>query len=56
VNRWKKGNMILRWAASAFLSTEKKFRRIIGYKDLWTLEAILGRSTVTPIDKSKKLA
>ena len=25
----------------------------MGYKDLWTLEAILGRSTVTRIDKKK---
>ena len=56
VSRWKNGNMVLRWAASAFLSAEKNFRRIMGYKDLWTLEAILGRSIVTRIDKYKNLA
>jgi hypothetical protein len=39
-----------------FLSAEKNFRRIMGYKDLWTLERILGRSTVTRIDKNKKMA
>jgi hypothetical protein len=27
--------------ASAFLRTEKHFRRIMGYRGLWTLEAIL---------------
>ena len=34
VSRWKNGNIVIRWAASAFLSAEKKFRRIMGYKDL----------------------
>jgi len=42
VSRGKNGKMVLRWAASAFLSAKKNFRRIMGYKDLWTLEAILG--------------
>jgi len=41
VNRWKGGKMVLRWAASAFLATEKNFRKIQGYKDLWMLKAIL---------------
>ena len=27
--------------AAAFLATEKSFRRIMGYKDLWALKAIL---------------
>ena len=56
VSRWRDGKMVLRWAASAFLSAEKNFRRIMGYKDLWILEAVLGRSTVTRIDKNKKVA
>ena len=51
VSRLKNVNMVLRWAVSAFLSAEKNFRKIMGYKDLWTLEAILGRLTVTGIDK-----
>jgi putative transposase len=34
VSRWKNGNIVLRWADSAFLSAEKKSRRIMGYKDL----------------------
>ena len=48
--------MVLRWAALAFLAAEKNFRRIMGYKDLWLLEAALGRSKVTRIDKKKKVA
>jgi hypothetical protein len=35
--------MVQRWAAASFLATEKNFRRIMGWKDLWQLEAILGR-------------
>ncbi len=42
VTRWKNGQMVLRWVAAAFLETEKSFRRIQGYKDLWMLEAKLG--------------
>ena len=51
VSRLKNVNMVLRWVVSAFLSAEKNFRKIMGYKDLWTLEAILGRLTVAGIDK-----
>jgi hypothetical protein len=29
--------------ASSFFATEKNFRRIMGWKDLWQLAAILGR-------------
>ena len=39
VSRWRNGKMVLRWAASAFLATEKNFRRIQGYRDLWMLKA-----------------
>lgn len=43
VCRWRDGKMVLRWAAAAWLMTEKKFRKIMGYRDLWMLEAALGR-------------
>jgi hypothetical protein len=33
--------MVKRWMASAFLATEKTFRKMMGYRDLWALEAIL---------------
>ena len=35
--------MVQRWAAAAFLATGKNFCRIMGWKDLWQLETILGR-------------
>ena len=33
--------MVLRWAGAAWLETEKHFRKIMGYRDLWMLEAAL---------------
>jgi len=44
VTHWQNGAMARRWMASAFLRTEKNFRRIMGYKELWALEAILSES------------
>jgi hypothetical protein len=43
VRRWRDATMVQRWAAASFLATETNFRRIMGWKDLWQLEAILGR-------------
>jgi len=33
--------MVLRWVAAAFLQTEKNFRRIQSFRDLWMLKAKL---------------
>lgn len=44
VTHWQNGKMVLRWMASAFLRTEKRFNRIMGHRDLWALEAILNPS------------
>jgi transposase-like protein len=41
VTCWKDGAMALRWAATAFVATEKHFRRIMGYKQLWILKSYL---------------
>jgi len=43
VCRWRDAAMVQRWAAASFLAIEKNFRRIMGWKDLWQLETILGR-------------
>ena len=45
VSRWQDAKMVLRWAASAFAATEKNFRRIQGYRDLWMLKAALANPT-----------
>lgn len=33
--------MLLRWVASALVDTEKSFRRIMGYEQLWMLTSYL---------------
>lgn len=43
VCRWRPG-MPARWSAAAFLELEKSFRKIMGYRDLWALKAILDGS------------
>ena len=42
VSRWRDSDMVQRWVASAWLLTEKHFRRIDGHENLWALAAILG--------------
>jgi putative transposase len=44
VTNWQHGNMALRWAAAGFVETEKNYRRIMGYQQLWMLKAALGES------------
>ena len=46
VTRWRDGQMVLRWTASALLSIEKRMRRIMGYEQLWILQAKLTDSDV----------
>lgn len=41
ITNWQSGNMALRWAAAAFVETEKHYRRIMGYQHLWMLKAHL---------------
>jgi len=41
VTRWRDARMVLRWTASSLLSMEKRMRRIMGYQQLWILEAKL---------------
>jgi len=43
VTRWRDQEMVERWVASAWLLTEKHFRKIDGHRDLWALATILGR-------------
>lgn len=45
VTRWRNSDMVQRWAASAWLHTEKKFRKLDGHQDLWTLAVLLGRES-----------
>lgn len=41
VTHRQNGKIVIRWLASAFIRTEKRFNQILGYCDVWILEAIL---------------
>ena len=43
VTRWRTAEMVQRWVASAWLLTEKHFRKVVGHKEFWALSVILGR-------------
>lgn len=47
VTHWQNGRMVLRWMASAFIRTERRFNKIMGHRDLWALEAILNPTATT---------
>lgn len=44
VKRWRGGSMALRWAATALMDAEKRFRRIRGYRELAAFNASLPSS------------
>lgn len=54
VTRWRDADMVQRWVASAWLLTERHFRRIDGHAHLWALAAILGRDTRARTQPSKE--
>jgi putative transposase len=55
VTRWRTGDMVERWVASAWLLTEQHFRKVIGHRDLWALAVVLGRER-KPNASSEKVA
>jgi putative transposase len=55
VTRWRTGDMVQRWVASAWLLTEKHFRKVVGHRDLWALAVVLGRER-KPNAPSEKVA
>jgi putative transposase len=56
VCRWRDAAMVERWVAASFLATEKNFHRIMGCKDLWQMEAILGRKTTEAAAARREVA
>jgi len=53
VTRWRDQGMVERWVASAWLFTEKNFRKIDGHRDIWALATILGRQPHNQVSKEK---
>jgi transposase-like protein len=41
VKNWQDHAMVVRWVAASLLDMEKRFRRIMGYQQLWMLDAKL---------------
>ena len=56
VTRWRDADMAHRWVASAWVLTEKHFRRIDGHTHLWALATILGRETAGQQTSKEKVA
>ena len=56
VCRWRNAAMVERWVAASFLATEKSFRRLMGWRDLWQLETILGRKGMDNSVSKQKVA
>jgi putative transposase len=48
ISRWQNEAMALRWAATALLATAGRFRRIMGYQQLWILQQNLKRFAAFP--------
>jgi len=41
VKRWREHGMVVRWVAASLMDMEQRFKRIMGYKQLWILDAKL---------------
>jgi hypothetical protein len=54
VCRWKDETTVLRWAVSAHLATEKSFRRIMGFEQLWMLRSCLDKNQEAATVAAKK--
>jgi transposase-like protein len=52
VKRWRGGSMALRWAATALMEAEGRFRRIRGHRELATLNSSLLSFVADPIRKT----
>ena len=46
VTHWRDGRMAVRWVASALTAIEKRMKRIMGYQQLWVLDASLKENIV----------
>jgi len=57
VKRWRDHAMVARWVAASLLDMEKRFRKIMGHKQLWILDAKLKDLSVTnTVDQTTQVA
>lgn len=54
---WRDHRMVVRWAAAYLLDMEKRFKRIMGCEQLWTLDAKLKNlREADAVDEDAKVA
>jgi transposase-like protein len=53
VKNWRDHNMVVRWVAASLLDMEQRFKNIMGYQQLWMLEAKLKELAEQPAIDSK---
>jgi putative transposase len=56
VKNWQDHGMVVRWAAASLLDMEKRFKRIMGYQQLWMLDAKLKELAKEEIDEESEVA
>ena len=57
VKNWRNHGMVVRWVAASLLDMEQRFKRIMGYQQLWILEAKLKElNEESDIDGKSKVA
>ena len=57
VKHWRDHAMVVRWVAAALLDMEKRFKKIMGYQQLWVLDAKLkDLFTEDGVDQTSKVA
>ncbi len=57
VKRWRDHAMVVRWVAASLLDMEKRFKRIMGYQQLWMLDAKLKHlAAEDAVDHTPKVA
>ncbi|MBN1126697.1 MAG: transposase [Sedimentisphaerales bacterium] len=57
VKHWRDPAMVVRWVAASLLDMESRFKRIMGYKELWKLDTQLReRSKENAVDPTTKVA
>lgn len=57
VKHWRDHAMVVRWVAASLLDMEKRFKKIMGYQQLWMLDAKLkDLATADAVDETMKVA
>jgi transposase-like protein len=56
VKNWQDHGMVVRWVAASLLDMEKRFKRIMGYQQLWMLDAKLKELAKEEVDEESKVA